>query len=283
MADPILWIYAPEYGLVVDHIPHSGLVWDLADDLAAYHRKPSRYHYIARCIDRLASLADFMVVTSPVLLEKFRRKTRKCVLIPNGFDEKLFDGLPRPMPGDLKSIPRPLVGFVGVLFGFLDYDLLYELARSMPEVSLVFVGPVEKSGRPGVQRLGTLANVHFLGSKPRQEIPAYLSNFDICINPFKVDAVSRAVSPLKVYEYLACGKPVVSTPMEGLAREEAGRWVRFAHRPGFGAAVRQALEELPPGGINGLEIQAAQAFSWTSQFNKLAPHLKGLLSISTES
>jgi len=274
MTSPILWIYQPEYAVAVDQIPHSKLVWDLADDLAAYKQKPSQYAYISRCIDGLASRANLMIVTSPVLLEKFRGKTRNCVLVHNGFDEKLFDGLPRPIPGDLKPIPGPVIGFVGVLFGFLDYDLLYRAALSMVNVSFVFVGPVEESGRHGVVRLQTLPNAYFLGRKPRQVIPNYVSNFDLCINPFKVDEVSRAVSPLKVYEYLACGKPVLSTPLEGLSRDGAGRWVQFADKDHFITGLRHSLACLPPEEKVRECIEAAQDFSWSSQFNKLLPFFR---------
>ena len=97
---------------------------------------------------------------------------------------------------------------------------------------------------------------------------------DVCINPFKIDNVSRAVSPLKVYEYLACGKPVVSTPMEGLSREEAGKWVRFAGRDQFTSTIAQALNGLSSSQIDTACMEATQGFSWASQFNRLKGHLE---------
>lgn len=272
----ILWVYRPDYACALKRIRHSQLVFDLADDLAAYNQGSCQYDYISGCIEKLAARADMMVVTSPTLLEKYHAKTRQCVLVPNGFDETLFDGNFKPVPKDLQSIPGPVIGFVGVLFGFLDYDLLYEAASTMSEASFVFVGPVEKSGNHGVQRLQTLRNTYFLGRKPREQIPAYINNFDICINPFKVDDVSRAVSPLKVYEYLACGKPVLSTPMAGLAQEDAGQWIQFADKKRFIAALRENLAHLLPSGKNPECIRAAQSFSWTSQFARLQSHLSNL-------
>lgn len=112
------------------------------------------------------------------------------------------------------------------------------------------------------------------GRKQKNDIPAYVTNFDVCINLFKIDNISRAVSPLKVYEYLACGKPVVSTPMEGLSREEAGKWVRFAGRDQFTSAIAQALNGLSSSQIDTACIDAAQEFSWTSQFSRLRKHLE---------
>jgi glycosyltransferase involved in cell wall biosynthesis len=97
---------------------------------------------------------------------------------------------------------------------------------------------------------------------------------DVCINPFKIDNVSLSVSPLKVYEYLACGKPVVSTPMEGLSREEAGEWIRFAGKDQLTSAIAQSLNGLSFSQIDTACMDAAQGFSWTSQFNRLKGHLK---------
>jgi glycosyltransferase involved in cell wall biosynthesis len=274
--EAILWVYRPEYGCALERISHARLVFDLVDDLAAQQQKPAQYNFIAGCIEKLAARADLMVVTSPVLGEQYRSRTRHCVVIPNGFDERLFDGAPKTAPADLQSIPRPVIGFVGVLFGFLDYGLLYETARKMPEASFVFVGPTEESGRPGVQRLQELSNTHFLGRKPKEEIPAYVNGFDVCINPFLVDEVSRAVSPLKVYEYLACGKPVVSTPMEGLAKDGAGRWVRFADRERFASALEVVVANLPQSGVYPEYIQGVREFSWSRQFARLLSHLREL-------
>jgi glycosyltransferase involved in cell wall biosynthesis len=271
--DALLWVYRPEYASALERIRHAHLVFDLADDLAAYNMSSFQYDYISGCIEKLAAKADMMVVTSPTLLEKYHQMTRQCVLVTNGFDETLFDGNSKSVPEDLQPISRPVIGFVGVLFSFLDYDLLYKTASTMSEASFVFVGPVENSGKHGVQRLQTLRNTYFLGRKPRAQIPAYITNFDICINPFQVDDVSRAVSPLKVYEYLACGKPVVSTPMAGLSQEEAGQWIQFADQNRFISALRENLAHLPPAGRNPDCLHAARGFSWTSQFARLQAHL----------
>ena len=271
--DPVLWTYRPEFSETLTKIPHNRLVFDLADDLSAYNAGNRRRRYIASCIDNIAGKADLMVVTSPTLQDKYKNKTRRCVLVPNGFDEKLFNGIPKPIPSDLSGISRPVIGFVGVLFGFLDYDMIYDSAIGIPDSSFVFVGPVEKNGQEGVERLKTLSNTYFLGRKPKNDIPAYVTNFDICINPFSVDDVSRAVSPLKVYEYLACGKPVVSTSMEGLQRDEAGKWIRFAERDQFVIALKDVLKGLASSEIDKACITASREFSWTSQFNRLQKYL----------
>jgi glycosyltransferase involved in cell wall biosynthesis len=276
--DTCLWIYWPEYVAALGRIPHSTVVFDLVDDLAGYDDRARRSKFVAGCITRLVAKADLTIVTSPTLVEKVRGRTRQWVLVPNGFDERLFSGESRSIPSELAELPRPIIGFVGTLFGFLDYDLLASVARAMPAASFVFVGRVYgESAQRGVERLRALPNTYFTGSKPQSEIPSYISGFDVCINPFKVDDVSRAVSPLKVYEYLACGKPVVSTPMEGLASEDAGRFVRFASADQFVSALRESLSLLDGSGAEAARAQAAQAFSWTNRFATLEPHLSSVL------
>lgn len=275
MSNAILWVYRPEYASGLKFIPHNRLVFDLADDLASYKESAKRRsRYVANCISKIAFLADQMIVTSPTLQKLYQNKTKRCALISNGFDEKLFDGQPKPIPKDLAQIPKPVAGFVGTLFSYLDYQLLYQVARSLPEVSFVFVGPVESNGKDGVALVNNLSNTYFLGPKNKESIPDYVSNFTVCLNPFKEDNVSKAVSPLKVYEYLATGRPVISTPMEGLAKETAGKWVHFVRPDSF----KNKLEALITNNnnINYDQIEAAREFSWTSQFNNLLNNIEDI-------
>jgi glycosyltransferase involved in cell wall biosynthesis len=279
MRNPCLWVYPPEYAVALEQIPHSRLVFDLVDDLEAYLDNSAWSRATKRRIARLLERADLTVVTSPTLADDVAARARVCVLVGNGYDEQLFDNRPRPTPPELAAIPRPIAGFVGALFGFIDYDLLYRTAAGMPQVSFVFVGPIFNEGRRGVERLRALPNAYFLGAKPRAEIPAYVSGFDVCLAPFKTDGVARAVSPLKIYEYLACGKPVVSTPLEGVSREEAGRWICFAAGADFPAALAETLAAGGPPEVNTARAQAAKAFSWSRQFAKLEPYLEPLLTV----
>lgn len=274
MKDIILWIYSPEYAAALHDIPHSKLVFDLADDLSAYNKESCQYRSV--CINRLAAEADLMVVTSPTLLNKYNNKTKQCILIPNGFDEKLFTEASKKVPSDLRSIPKPIVGFVGVLFEFIDYKLIHNIATKLKNISFVFVGPIEKSGREGVDRLNKLSNTYFLGSKIRQEIPSYISNFDICINPFKLNDVAHAVSPLKVYEYIACGKQVISTRMEGLIKESVSKWITFADEGQFSESLLSKLNQPSPIAKHDL-TPFFSSYSWEGRFKLLKHSLENLM------
>jgi glycosyltransferase involved in cell wall biosynthesis len=282
MNTPCLWVYTPAYVSALKQIAHSRLVVDLVDDLEAYEHVPRHRLAARRRISTLVAQADLTIVTSSVLADKFAGQSKRCALVPNGFDGALFNGTRHPIPDDIAGIRRPVVGFVGVLFGFLDYELLYQAVSRMTDVSFVFVGPVSGvRGARGVERLRPLPNAHFVGAKDRNAVPAYVQAFDVCICPFKVDDVSCAVSPLKLYEYLASGKPVVSTPMTGVERElleaHATRFVRFASGEEFVTALRDTLTDVPHGGLASDCIAAAQSFSWERRFHNLVPHLKGIL------
>lgn len=269
MEEPVLWVYRPEFAAGLKNVRYSKLVFDLADDLTAYKKKPSHSYFIESCIKTLARQANQMIVTSPTLFEKYKTFTRNCVCIPNGFDSALFNGSEHSLPADMTGIRRPIIGFVGVLFLFLDYDLIHYIVIKHPDKSFVFIGPTERSAEDGVAKIRKLPNTYFLGRKERQTIPKYVSHFDLCINPFKIDDVSRSVSPLKVYEYLACGKPVVSTYMEGLAKDGAGEYVNFVeNREDFSRKIIEVLEsETKEDKLK--RMQGAIQFSWDRLFERV--------------
>jgi len=244
MNAPVLWLYRPGYDVGTKYIPHSKLVFDLVDDLSAYNSNPNTQKFIEKCTRQLVAKSDLFVTTSTVLLDKYGSSVKQHALIPNGFDSNIFQLKEYSLPDDLSKVNRPIVGFIGTLFGFLDYELIEHCVREHPDKSFVFVGGVEPSGAAGVSRIEKYPNAFFLGRKKKEEIPFYVSNFDLCICPFKVDDVSRSVSPLKVYEYLSMGKPVVSAFMEGLSQDSAGPYVTFSKdKQAFSANISQELEK----------------------------------------
>jgi glycosyltransferase involved in cell wall biosynthesis len=149
---------------------------------------------------------------------------------------------------------------MGAVFSYLDYDLLVAAARAFPQGSLILVGPLQDVH--GAARLKKEPNTVLLGPRPQERIPDYLAAFDVCLCPFRSGAVRRAVNPLKVYEYLAAGRPVVSTPLESLAQEPVARWIRFAEgAEAFSSAIRLALDENDPS-MATARRQAVRSYSW---------------------
>jgi glycosyltransferase involved in cell wall biosynthesis len=172
-------------------------------------------------------------------------------------------------PAALAQIPRPILGFVGTLFAFLDFELLEAVARRHADKSMVLVGPIEAHAAEAVARLVALPNVHHVGSQPQAAIPAFVREFAVCLNPFVRGRVADSVSPLKVYEYLAAGRPVISSPMKALQMEEAGRVVAFGEDAAqFAAEVDRCLSP---------EVQQADqarraavaGYSWDALFERV--------------
>ena len=242
--DYILWIYRPQFANSLRMFNYKKLVFDITDDLAAYdYKNKSKYVYIKNCMEYLAKKSDMTIVTASTLLEKFKRFSSNIYQIPNGYDSDLFTQINNSLcPEDIKHIPKPVIGFVGTIFSFLDYELLKYIITHNKDKSFVFVGNCVANSKKEWSTILEYKNVYWLGKKGKEEIPAYINRFDVCINPFKVDDVSRSVSPLKVFEYLAAHRPVVSVRMEALMQEKVSELIYFANSyQDFQAALNKAL------------------------------------------
>ncbi len=239
-----LWLYQPLWIGARASLAPERVIFDLVDDLAAYESAAHSRSTMARAVDATLESADLVFTTSKRLAESIRPRTRaeRIEVVANGVREDWIDRPPSPIPPELLALPHPWIGFVGAIFAYLDYDLLRAVARAFPQASVVLVGPIHERAR--AEELAREPNVHLLGPRAQQDVPAFLEAFDLCLSPFKAGAVRRAVNPLKIYEYLACGRPVVSTPLESLAEEPIAPLLRFAEdAPAFIEAVRAVLAE----------------------------------------
>jgi len=190
----------------------ASVVYDLIDDWSDADLGGAWYQ--PKVERELAALADVLVASTPRLAHHLRQLCdREVVLIPNGVDADLFTpDPPGPWPGDL---PRPdglLLGYHGSMYGgWIDWDQLATTARDHPDAALALIGAPPDPPPP------LPPNVHLLGLRAQIDLPDYVARFDVGLVPFRVNPTTHAVSPLKVYEYLACGVPVAAPPLEGLA------------------------------------------------------------------
>jgi glycosyltransferase involved in cell wall biosynthesis len=166
---------------------------------------------------RLIRGVDQVIVHSPRLLRKKGNINAHTAVVPNGVDYAAFVA-PVAEPGDLRGIPHPRVGYIGVLKKQLDLQLMLDLARRHPQWSFVFVGPPGMLGEkaPLWQRLSALPNVHALGGRKVDELPAYAQHFDAAVMCYEVTDYTNSIFPLKLNEYLASGVPVVSSRVESV-------------------------------------------------------------------
>jgi glycosyltransferase involved in cell wall biosynthesis len=266
---PVLWTYTPYSEGLVGRLGERTVVYDCVDEWSAA-RGLVRAPVVRELERRLLDRAHVVIVTHENLAAARTRPGRPAHLVPNGVELAHFGAAARPetpIAPELASLPRPVVGLVGSLQYWIDFDLVRDLALARPRWSFVLVGPRGRLGR--VHRVEGLPNVHLLGPRPYRDLPGYLRGFDVCLSPYVLDDVARHASPLKLYEYLASGQPVVSVDMP-----EARRFkevVGIGRTPG---EVLARLEEaVTPAARSAAaaeaRMRAVEPYSWDRLFGQV--------------
>lgn len=160
----------------------------------------------------LGAAADLVVTTSRKLAKKHEAAARRHLLLPNAGEFDHFAG-PGDSPDPLPGVTGPVIGYYGAIMEWFDVDMVHQAASLRPDWTFILIGAVDIDNAGPLQ---ALANVRFLGEKPYAELPAYLHRFDVAIIPFRIIPIIEATNPVKFYEYLSAGKPVVSSPIPEL-------------------------------------------------------------------
>ncbi len=219
-ARPINFIFNPPAALIAGSLGEDKLIYYCVDEHLAFTGVAS--DSLARMEEELCRKADLVIVTAERLYQSKSRFNPHTRLIRHGVDFERFRRALDPatvIPEEIARLPRPVIGFHGLIADWVDVELLAHVARSFPEGSLALVGKTATD----VSRLKRLPNVHLLGRKPYAELPAYCKGFDVALNPFRINELTLNSNPLKVREYLAAGPASPATPMNSLARSNA-RW-----------------------------------------------------------
>jgi glycosyltransferase involved in cell wall biosynthesis len=232
MRRPVVWLAGPTVAACAEAFDDRVLVYDAVDEWLAHPSYARLRGPVRRGYARIAREADLVFAVSPLLAARFEGGAAEVVVLPNA-----VPGLPpadaAPEPAALRGIPHPRFGYVGALQDRLDVGLLEKLATRMPEASFVLVGPVVDEAH--VAPLRALGNVRFLGRCRAEEVPAHLAHIDACILPHVDSALTRNMDPVKLYEYVASGKPVVSADLPGIVQPAelvrrangVGEWARY--------------------------------------------------------
>lgn len=216
---------------LAEHVKADGIAYDIIDDFCAFAWAPKEGRESQA---KLISMADMAFAGTGFLKSKFEDQLHGLEFLPSGVR---FSSMtePKPEPDDLRNLPHPRILYIGTLNDRLDADLFTALAQKFRHGSLVAVGP----------RHGTFAlrksppNLHFLGLKPHDQLPGYYQHCDLGIMPFADNDAAKAINPIKTLEYLACGLPVLSTPVPDVIKYYPN--VVRTEKP---AAWPQAAEEL---------------------------------------
>jgi GT2 family glycosyltransferase/glycosyltransferase involved in cell wall biosynthesis len=223
--------------------------------------------------EALSRNSDLIIVTSRKLLEEQRHYSSNYLLVPNACDFDHFSMSLGTVPSALANLSKPIIGYYGAISDWFDTELIAEVAHLKPGWSFVLIGSTYGAHLAPLQGL---TNVHLIEEQPYQALPAYLHAFDVCLIPFKLTPVTEATNPVKFYEYLSAGKPVVAVPLPELVPYEAVGLVSLAcNAREFVEKIEQALRE------NSVERVAArrrfaQQNTWEERFARIQPAIRSL-------
>ena len=236
----IAWYYTPMMLTFSRHLDAGALVYDCMDELSKFRFAPEG---LLELEQELIGKADLVFTGGSSLYEAKKDRHDSVHLFPSSVDRAHFGKARTAVedPADQAGLPHPRLGFFGVLDERFDIELLDKIAQMRPDWSFVMVGPVVKIAP---EELPQRPNIHYLGPKTYGELPSYLAGWDVALMPFAMNESTQFISPTKTPEYLAGGKPVVSTPVKDVVRHYGQlEGVQIAgDADGFVAACETALE-----------------------------------------
>lgn len=263
----IFWYYTPMALSFTEHFTPLLTVYDCMDELSAFKFAPPRLKELEQALFKKADL----VFTGGQSLYEAKQHQHKAIFpFPSSIDKAHFAQAKNKMeePADQASIPEPRLGFYGVLDERLDLELLGAVADARPDWQFVMIGPVVKVE---YEALPHRPNIHYLGGKAYQELPTYLSGWDVALLPFAINESTAFISPTKTPEYLAAGKPVVSTPVKDVVRPYGDAGLVHIARTAeeFTAAAEKALAQHQDQAWSRQVETFMQDMSWDNTWQKM--------------
>jgi teichuronic acid biosynthesis glycosyltransferase TuaH len=261
----MVWSFFPP---VMKHLRSLGqqlTVFDAVDNWAEHASYRTMQDTLRADYAYIKQNADIIFTVSKELLSLFDNQPN-VYWIPNGVDVAHYQDLRSVVNRDIADMPKPIIGYIGVIQDRVDIDLICTLAQKNPSMSFAIVGPIlaprhSSQGSDVERKLRSFPNIHVLGFKPYDDAPAYIQQFDVGIIPHKANAFISSTNPMKLYEYLACGKPVVATA--GAGAEQFADMVYIAKNPNdFNRKLSLALEDDTPE-KHTQRIVAMQEHSWS--------------------
>jgi len=261
----ILWFYYPQYVYILRFYKKSLILFDIMDDYTALTRST---RIIRDRETRLLEQSDHTFTGTYALFSSRKSFARSIEFVPCGVEFDHFHqaaDVSLPPADDMARYPSPVIGYVGHIGrDRIDMELLEFLAKTHPAWTLVLIGPMEKNGDP----FPSMSNLKFIGARDYQTLPRYLKRFDICIIPFLLNKLTLSINPTKMLEYLAAGKPVISTPLPDVERFYQGLVKIAKDQEGFEQEILNLLStdtsELVRQGI-----AFAESRSWSGMAEKM--------------
>lgn len=212
---PVGWFYSAGFAPLIEQMRFETIVYDCMDELSLFKGAP------AALIDQekyLMAHAAIVFTGGKSLYESKKQLHPNVHCFPSSVDQAHFaqalNGIPP--TAAIASLPKPIVGYYGVIDERIDLELLHRCAKKLPNVSFVMIGPLAKIGQEDLPQEN---NIHYLGMKSYTELPSCLKAFDIAMMPFALNDATKYISPTKTLEYMAAGKPIISTNIRDVVRD----------------------------------------------------------------
>jgi glycosyltransferase involved in cell wall biosynthesis len=222
--DFVVFMSAPLFVPLIEQLSPQVIAFDAQDNLlkhAFYKDIPNLEAYYQFCLDQ----ADFISTNSKETAEWFKQTRPDTIHIANGVDDEMFNSNHSyEKPGDMQSIQAPIVGYAGKMQEMFDVEMMVHAVSELPNVNFVFIG--QELNLDWMKPLWQHSNTYYLGDKPYSQLPQYLAAFDICTIPYATER-QHGGDPIKFYEYMAMGKPIVTTNIGGVSvfQENPQVWV----------------------------------------------------------
>ncbi len=213
MKNPIFWSFLPNTVRLIGKFNESRVIYYCVDEYSAFDGVPTQA--IQQQEREFIQKSDLVFTTSRELYERKKPGNPNTYYCPHGVDFAHFNKALKNnlmTPPDIQSIPHPIIGFYGLVESWIDVELIAQVARERTDWSFVFLGDI----RIDISQYQSLPNIHFLGRKRYEDLPAYNKVFDVAMMPFIKSELTRNVNPIKLREYLAAGTPVVASPLPEL-------------------------------------------------------------------
>jgi glycosyltransferase involved in cell wall biosynthesis len=282
----IIWSYFPMLTSYFDVLPADLFVFDAVDNWLHHPSYKPYQNYLKQNYKIIAQKSDLIFTVAESLGEFFRELGREKDIfwVANGVDFDHFQkAISDPLvPDDIKNIPRPIIGYLGIIQQRVDTRLLEYIASNNPDKSLVLIGPtwpvfLKRLRRPAVEikRLKRFKNVYFLGRRPYSLTPYYIREFNVAIIPHRLDEFIKYTYSLKLLEYLSLGKAIVSTPPSGVEKFSHLIYIAQDYRD-FNEKIQKALAEKNEN-LTTLRMTAAKDNDWRNRVGEMTKYIESKL------
>lgn len=277
----ISWYYTPMALPFTNHLQPQLVVYDCMDELSAFKFAPPQLTILEK---QLFKKADVVFTGGQSIYESKKNAHHNIYAFPSSIDKHHF-GKARKIkedPDDQKHIPHPRFGFFGVIDERFDIDLIDAVAKEKPDWHFVLLGPIVKIDPASLPKY---SNVHYLGGKKYDELPNYIAGWDVAMVAFAMNESTRFISPTKTPEYLAAGKPVISTPIRDVVRPYGDN--KLVHIVNNAQEFIQAAEEELNKKRKTSWLKKVDDFllynSWDRTWGQMIRHIEDVYVLNTES